>query len=234
MRLTDLLIPVRHGSSLPQVDNSQTHTGIASVEVIFRDHKSRLLNFIRDHEVFLGAVAWFTDEEIIHELSSKKVAIVVQKEDFLRPDSQGDRNSLKAAYDLLGSYLWSKELPGIVPRLHSLGSFRIEPLRCVGNANKDRKPAFPRMHNKFLIGCDYRSAEEIHEHAEDGVVVPKSVWTGSYNITYNATNSFENVVVINDRRVATSFAKEWAQIFSLSEPLEWFSDWVAPEYWVGT
>jgi phosphatidylserine/phosphatidylglycerophosphate/cardiolipin synthase-like enzyme len=85
------------------------------------------------------------------------------------------------------------------------------------------------MHNKFLVGCDYLEA-----CSGSFLVVPKQVWTGSYNFSYNARASFENALIISDTEIAMAYAQEWAQIYALSEPLDWQKDWVAPEYRIGT
>ena len=60
------------------------------------------------------------------------------------------------------------------------------------------------------------------------------VWTGSYNISQTATKSLENAVVIRDQVIAEAYFNEWSQIMALSEPLDWESEWVAPEWRIGT
>ena len=56
------------------------------------------------------------------------------------------------------------------------------------------------------------------------IFVPKVVWTGSFNFTINAGRSL----------VAAAYAHEWSQVAALSEPLDWASEWMAPEYRLGT
>lgn len=60
------------------------------------------------------------------------------------------------------------------------------------------------------------------------------VWTGSYNFTQNAERSWENAVIIRDPVIADAYLREWAQLYSLSEPLDWKSPYVAPEWRIGT
>ncbi len=104
----------------------------------------------------------------------------------------------------------------------------IQPIRCVGNHNKDKNSAFRRMHNKFLVFGDY--VEE-----KSGIELKlNEVWTGSYNFTTNAINSFENVVVIRSSEIAWAYYNEFCQMFALSEPLDWESDWCEPEFRIGT
>jgi phosphatidylserine/phosphatidylglycerophosphate/cardiolipin synthase-like enzyme len=65
-------------------------------------------------------------------------------------------------------------------------------------------------------------------------VCPYAVWTGSYNFTKNAGMSFENALYIEDQPIVDAYMAEYAQIFSLSEPLDWTSEWSVPEYRIGT
>ena len=85
------------------------------------------------------------------------------------------------------------------------------------------------MHNKFLVFCKWKRGINGCR-----VVVPESVWTGSFNFTYNAGNSFENAILINNKEIAMAYFKEYAQIAALSEPLEWESEWMAPEWRIGS
>ena len=87
---------------------------------------------------------------------------------------------------------------------------------------------FPRMHNKFLAFCDANlTGDEMR-------LVPRAVWTGSFNMTRNATRSFENAVVLTDPDIVAAYYREWEQILSLSEPLDWTSHWCEPEWRIGS
>jgi hypothetical protein len=68
----------------------------------------------------------------------------------------------------------------------------IDAVRCVGNHNKDKKPAFPRMHNKFLV------------FAKKGRG-PYAVWTGSFNLTRNAGLSLENALYITQPKIINAY-----------------------------
>lgn len=46
--------------------------------------------------------------------------------------------------------------------------------------------------------------------------------------------SFENAVLIKNKKICRSYLKEWGQIFALSENLDWSKSWCAPEYRIGT
>jgi hypothetical protein len=60
------------------------------------------------------------------------------------------------------------------------------------------------------------------------------VWTGSFNWSENGVNSLENAVVISDCRVIDAYLAEFEQIAALSEPLDWQSEWVEPEWRIGS
>jgi hypothetical protein len=226
--LNRLRVPVEHAKEA-QRDNGLSLT--APIEVIFRDHRSKLINEIGKYPVILGCVAWLTDYEILGALAGiTHVSIVVQKEDFLRPDSAGmPKSRLRQLYDNLPSPMLRYSLPGGVSGLNYCGDPSIEAVRCVGNHNRERKSAWPRMHNKFLIFCDLKERGDGNE-----IVTPRRVWTGSYNISQNAAQSWENAVLIDSDEVAEAYAREFCQILIFSEKLDWTSDWVEPEYRIGS
>lgn len=228
VNLNDLRVPVDHDTE-PQADHGLS--AVANVDVIFRNHRARLLDEIARCDVVLGCVAWLTDSIVLGALAKRlHVSIVVQKEDFLRPDlGQAWGQHLRRLYGALPSPLLRYALPGGVSGLNYAGDPQIDPVRCVGNHNRDKHPAWPRMHNKFLVFCD-----EAQDDHGSPAVVPRRVWTGSYNISANAAASWENAVLIDSAEVADAYAREFAQILTFSEALDWTSDWVAPEYRVGS
>ncbi|WP_146036505.1 phospholipase D-like domain-containing protein [Pseudotabrizicola formosa] len=229
LSLNSLKIPDADGPPQPLTDYSSEFLSVDKVTVVFRDHRAKLKNFISRHDFIFGAVAWFTDEEVIKSLRGKVVSIIVQKEDFLKPDRFGTVSTLQSAYGSVESKLTRYGIPGQANMMSFACSPEVEAFRCVGNYNRDKKPAFPRMHNKFLVGGRI-SVSADGEHS----FVPEAVWTGSYNISYNAQLSFENALMIEDRSVATAYVNEWSQILALSERLNWESDWAAPEYRIGS
>jgi phosphatidylserine/phosphatidylglycerophosphate/cardiolipin synthase-like enzyme len=80
------------------------------------------------------------------------------------------------------------------------------------------------MHHKFLVRGT---------HSAEGLV-PSAVWTGSFNFSNNAGNSFENAVEIHEVNVAQQYLNEFARVAALSEPLNWSHDWVSPQYRLGS
>ena len=203
------------------------------ISVYFRNIEERLLSHIKNADAVFGAVAWLTSDLILDELSKlKNVSIVVQKEDFLRPDLnvRGDwKNKLREKYDNLQCELTRYLFSNLIGSLSYCGDPSIDPVRCVGNNNKDKKPAFPRMHNKFLVFA------KVEEHKNEAPkIIPYSVWTGSFNFTKNATNSLENALYITVPEIVNAYFNEYSQIFAISEPLDWESDWSTPEWRIGS
>ncbi len=228
--LNTLGVPVDHTTEA-QSDNGISAN--AHIDVIFRNHRARLIEEIGRFPVVLGCVAWLTDGYVLDALTRcEHVSIVVQKEDFLRPDLAGQRaDELRARYARLRSPILRYSLPGGVASLNYAGDPTIEPVRCVGNHNREKRPAWPRMHNKFLIFCDQAPSQRPHFETD---IIPRRVWTGSYNISYNAAASWENAVLIESENVAGAYTREFAQILTFSEKLDWTTDWIEPEYRIGS
>lgn len=214
-------------------DNSTTSD--SGVTVFFRNIEGQLLRRIKEADAVFGAVAWLTSYTILDALAElNNVSIVVQKEDFLRPDigvSSDFKNTLRTKYNALKCSLTRYSLSNILSRVSVCGDPSITPVRCVGNHNWEKKPAFPRMHNKFLI---FAKVEEGEEGPGNETVTPYAVWTGSFNLTKNATMSLENALYITDKEIVKAYFAEYGQIAAMSEELDWRSNWVAPEWRIGT
>jgi hypothetical protein len=125
------------------------------------------------------------------------------------------------------------EWPGLIGNLSLLANTEIEPVRCVGNYNRQKLSAFPRMHNKFLVFC---RPEFFKRNGGFPTFDPRpyAVWTGSFNLTHNASRSLENALFITDPKIVVAYFREWEQIEATSEPLDWETDWVEPEWRIGT
>ena len=212
------------------------------LEVVFRNQKERLLELIRVYPYVCGCIAWLTDTEVLSAMADMKhVSIIVQKEDFLRPDLSSSSNfpkKLRAAYNALPIEFERYFVEsGIVSRLSVAGDPTMDPVRCVGNHNSNKLPAFPRMHNKFLVFTEgFSHKDELGNELDRtlGISDNACVWTGSYNISNTATKSLENAIIIRNKQGAQAYFNEWAQITALSEPLDWESEWCEPEWRIGT
>jgi hypothetical protein len=227
------------------VDNTPWAEDSVKIRAYFGELATHLVDHIRSSAFAVGCCAWLTHNDIINELSRLQYGcqIVCQKEDFLRPDSRSARGwkaQLHARYASLRCRINRHDCAAVaeLPCLSTgMDDGYMQPIRCVGNHNSDKSPAFPRMHHKFVVLCDV-TENQGREGWEDGYYqlapVPFAVWTGSFNPTSNGTKSRENAVVIESRQIAAAYFREWYQMFALSEQLDWESDWCAPEYRIGT
>ena len=214
------------------MDDQQNFNAITAdckIECVFNDIKERLIKEIEKHEVIVGCVAWLTDHDIIRSLHNKNVCIVVQKEDFLRPDLDETRRSdvLRKLYSgVKGSfYNWDFGYSYCGQVIDEDATA----IRCVGNLNTSKNPAHPRMHNKFLI------MGKIEDNAVcPSVISPEVLWTGSFNFTKTATFSFENALLVREPLIMGAYLNQFMQIYHFSESLDWDSPWVAPVMRIGT
>lgn len=234
-----------------------TETIGASVTAHFDQLESRLIEYIERADAVVGCVAWLTSKPILEALSAKAfVSILIQKEDFLRPDLGGGGRAWKSTLRQMYDQLKENEIErhavdgSIVCNLSTSGDPRVAPIRCVGFAGSESSR--PRMHHKFLVFCSLDFVEraetewpfdyyDIERYLTGNdlprgfpQLAPNAVWTGSFNLTQMATNSLENAVYIEDARVAEQFYREWEYVFALSEPLDWEHEYCAPQYRIGT
>jgi hypothetical protein len=232
------------------------------ITVHFEDIEKALIRYISQSKFCLGCVAWLTNERILSALSNcSVVSIIVQKEDFLRPDYMGIKadwhkkqdafkKKIKQMYEALPRgvcqddfifdldedeqdkielnsrinekinqmYQETKINPGLI----SFGTdWETDPIRTLGEINEEQLPAFPRMHHKFLIFCKW-----FYE--------PYAVWTGSFNFSFNGTQSLENGVYITDESIVKAYWFEWVFNFIRSESLDWSHEYKKPILTIGS
>ena len=223
------------------VENPHPTDKAVNVKAYFGELATPLVYHISQSQFVVGCCAWITHERVIESLGGVRdgCQIICQKEDFLRPDAMSDRgwkSRLHGLYSTLSCRITRHECAreAIFPMLsYCADSGEMTPVRCVGNHNSDRHPAFPRMHHKFLVFCDV-----VEFDSEDPWFQlqpkPKAVWTGSFNPTANGTRSRENAIVVESESIALAYFREWYQMFAISESLEWESKWCHPEYRIGT
>lgn len=232
--LKEILIPTDSGNGESLKDFGIQSTD-GTIKLYFRDLQQHLIAAIESAEIVVGCVAWVTSAAIINALARKSgVSIIVQKEDFLRPDLDASKDhpaKLKQLYDTLPSGLSRSDQGFSNTQLADMsfaGDPAIQSVRCVGNYNGQANLSSPRAHHKFIVPCR-RAVTGNHGDFE-----PYAVWTGSYNFTSNSDLSFENAMIISDPKIFEAYLSEYAQLASISEPLDWESPWVAPEWGIGS
>ena len=224
MRLRDISLDNDGGPHLAQIDHS---TESSNIKAVFDNHVPELVKLIGRYQFGVGCVAWLTNAEILRALANVSAQIVVQKEDFLRPDAKDVRwkTDLRKSYERLHCDVTRFEMPGVLSGMSFCSDPSVQGVRCMGEYSKGS--VHPRMHHKFLVVGDLVDGDE-------RTLIPRAVWTGSFNFTYNAANSLENAVVIEDTNIALAYFYEWAQVLAMSEPLDWSAEYVAPEWRVGS
>ena len=199
------------------------HESVPSIEVYFRDLEKHLIDKIKKADCVIGAVAWITNAGVLKALQEKRCLIVIQQEDFLRPDLCPEmllerKSRLQKAYEKLrpiGPAIWQTGPFSQIPNLkltHAIQAF--------GSAPQQKRYYTPKMHNKFLVFC----------HKNEVVISPYAVWTGSYNITALSNHSLENAMIVYNETIACAYANEAQSIYLESAPLDWTQSWIAPAY----
>jgi PLD-like domain len=117
-----------------------------NVITVYFDHlPERMANFIVGAGVIRGCIAWLTHPLVLKALANvPDVQLVVQKEDFLRPDPGGfvTARELRSAYESLGR----KHRPAV---------------RWKGPVPDRELPEWPKMHHKFLVRVDVHAPEAV-------------------------------------------------------------------------
>lgn len=229
------------------------------IRAIFRNHKQELMDLVKENDAIVGCMAWFTDMEILNLMlqEKKEVLIIINKEDFKRPDRSGNVKEQVAAY---------RKIKAIPVSEFAWLSWQTEnteltqAFRCVGEIADKRICA--KMHNKFLLFGNrldmkfkpdpnkenWENREDEEKQSEklqsmfgglgERPIKTTALWTGSYNITWNAAKSFENAILMQrckeTEEVFNAYEKEFFQIVTLSESLDYEHKYMAPEFGEGT
>lgn len=207
-------------------------------KVYFRDIENKLINEIDTADVVLGAVAWIKKDEIISALSKKNnVFIIVDKAPIFNANTSElnhyqlkERAKLIDAYKNLKCNLNPYQFDNLLNKLSEDCHPRIDPIKCVGK--EETKGSYSLMHNKFLIFAktENQCVEVNGNNFCMEMVKPYAVWTGSFNFTYNATQSLENALIITDDEIVNAYFKEFGQIAAISEKLVWTSKYPKPDW----
>ena len=245
------------GDGEPEPPNNIV-TGDGRIEVLFGGHKARLLRLFdearKEELACLGAVAWLTDMDILDAMATVPTSVVLQKEDFLRqddesPDTNGKRDGwrdiLREHYDRVaesGDFLFLRQnFPNPLGGMSLMGHQGMAGMRCFGVRNRRGTGSRPNplMHHKFLIFAKLHLLPDSGDEGEDDpptvpVWEPRIVWTGSANLTRLLGRSRENVLIIRNMVVGMAYLQEWISLMCCSEPLDWDSPWVDPEWREGT
>lgn len=227
--LNDAMVPT-DGTDVRQLEDFSCASG--AVRAHFRDLERHLARYVDDADVVVGCVAWLTNEAILRALARKRwVSLVVQKEDFLRPDAGRSKADVRRLYAALPST--DRYGLDLLHQMDMCGDPTLHAVRCVGVRQQSRWRPQPRMHHKFAVFCRSGGREYL-EDPDTPPITPYAVWMGSFNFTATSTMSLENAIYVEDPVVARAYLGEWEQVAAISEPLDWQSEWVDPQWRVGS
>lgn len=210
--MTTSVLPLHALHDAPANRDTSTPHGIATAH--FGELRRPLLEFIIGSEILVGCVAWVTEKFVLEALAARPVALCVQKESWWKgSDVRGKAYATR--YAALQGGLPASAFPEPLATKRVRGKqvpndAVLAPIACVGYGGATQNS--PLMHHKFIVRCT-RDA--------DGLLVPLAVWTGSFNFSLNANNSFENAIEIHDPTIAGAYLEEFALVASVSEPMNW-------------
>ncbi len=178
-----------------------------TVKFMLSDLKTHLLEWISKQECVVGCVAWLTNKEILEALP-KKCCIVMQKEDWLRPDYDGSHPAQYSKNLYTGpSSLYRQDFSGL-DCMNSSCYKPIDKFRLFGVA-VEGKYGRPLMHHKFMIGMESYNEKKVCEigEYENRRYRPISVWAGSFNMSKGSVRNCD-MTFIAGSEVAAFFYNE--------------------------
>ena len=185
------------------------------IRVYFSNIEAKLISHIDASTYCVGCVAWMTNRHIIEAMANLKGCMMVVQNDCINTNQARLYKKLPHLYNNIPADLVNKIMQGKYHTLQRL--FHI----CQATPNDDAvclcgfdKPSGtmyqphqqPLMHHKFLVF--FNSQLRI-----------KGVWTGSYNFTFNANQSFENGIFITDKNTIMKYLKEFILVMQSSHHL---------------
>jgi hypothetical protein len=137
------------------------------VACFFQNLTGALCAFIEGADLVAGCTAWLTSAPVLDALAKiPRVQLIVQKEDFLRPDGKRQmagtswHGELRSRYEKLRGISRYDDIPMVSHQLRRLRLLdddlrAISAVRCLGEsqleASAGRHAFAPRMHHKFLV-----------------------------------------------------------------------------------
>jgi hypothetical protein len=142
-------------NDFPELVGRATPFQSDNITAHFDDLEVALIQYIKKADVVLGCVAWLTSHSILEALAARNASILIQKEDFLRPDPTqhlGWKEKLQELYSRVScKHIERSDLIGLGCHLSTMSEPSLQGIRCIGIAGTAR--ARPRMHHKFLVFC---------------------------------------------------------------------------------
>ena len=185
------------------------------ITVYFSNIEANLVSHIDASTYCVGCVAWMTNRTILNALANLQGCMMVVQNDAINANQDSLYKKLPNLYDNLPPDLVAKTMRGNYHTLQRL--FKIcqalptKDAVCRCGFDKMSSATYqphhqPLMHHKFLVF--FNSQLRI-----------KGVWTGSYNFTFNANQSFENGIFITDKNTIMKYLKEFILVMQSSQHL---------------
>lgn len=195
--------------------------------------QERLLEWLSFQEAVVGCVAWLTNEAVLAALNEKRICqVVMQKEDWMRPDYDGRHPARSSRTMYRRSAGFDRPQIAGLSELSYCGDPSVEGFRCFGQSGDPGSR--PVMHHKFLVGCTVTEEPPEEPDCYGRLRLdPQSVWTGSFNMTQGALRNLDSAVVLGSEP-ARLYYREWVDALSHSEPLDFDSEWCAPQWRMGS
>lgn len=157
----------------------------------------------------VGCVAWFSSPRLAAALTGTPVALVLNKEFYLR--STVTDHTSRRKREVLATLQGGLHPSSFPAPLRSMPG-PLDPVRVAGVAGRAYGPL---MHSKFLVRLRGRK--------------PVAVWTGSLNMTVGSESNIENALEVHDPVLAAAYLEEFARVAAISEPLEFRTGKPAPQ-----
>lgn len=194
--------------------------------------QERLLEWLSFQEAVVGCVAWLTNEAVIGALNGLQICqVTMQKEDWMRPDYDGKHPAKVNAALYRSDAGFDRYGLSDLPRLSYCGDPGVERFRCFGHSGDPGTR--PVMHHKFLVGCSISKLERESDQHPQIRLEPQSVWAGSFNMTKGARRNMDSAMILGPEP-ARLYLREWVDVLSHSEPLDFEQEHCTPEWRIGS
>lgn len=203
------------------------------VTLHLRDIHAHLKQLISESSYVVGCVAWITDRDTLRLLAEKLrgTSFVVQTETYLTRNNKYDRwrEDLKKLYAALPPFPWhewSKHHPNMpLPAYVRQPPYavRVAGEKHITNPTRAQRHAHAKQHKHQIEDEQQRKKLMMHHKFLlffDERMMPTAVWTGSYNLSFRARDSWENVTVLRDPslQLQRAFFQEFLRVFESSSP----------------
>jgi phosphatidylserine/phosphatidylglycerophosphate/cardiolipin synthase-like enzyme len=182
------------------------------VDVYFTDITSSFIRCLQNLQpnAICGAMYHLSSSTILQHLAHMKIPtnFIIQKQNTWerKPKKNIGKNVVSSAWKQ-NKKVKLREMYDALTPMEGYESA----VSCIGSCHKDNQSL---MHHKFVIFMR-------HSPGDAKNMEPFALWNGSFNFSFNATQSLENAMLIQDEKIVQAFYKEWLKLQKFKEPLDW-------------